>query len=716
MPELLLELLSEEIPARMQKRATEDLKRLIRESLEKDKFEFSSIKTYSTPRRIVLVVNDLPLNIPDKIEEKRGPRSDAPDKAVDGFSKANKISRHDLEIKTTDKGDFYFAVIETKGINTAEFVRFIVGEAVFNLAWPKSMKWGNSDLTWVRQLHNILVIFDGKLVKDGIQLGTWDKIPGLSSYGPLGKDEKEIIFSASTVGHRFLAPKFFKVKNFNDYRSELFKAKVMLDAAERRDKIRDDAEALAKAAGLTVKADDALLEEVAGLVEWPVTLMGDIDAEFMDVPPEVLTAAMRGHQKYFSLLDADGNLAAKFIFVSNMETADGGAAIIAGNERVLRARLSDTKFFWDQDRKQGLESRLPKLAGVVFHAKLGSVLDKVERMTALAGALSSHIPKAEVETVERAAKLCKADLVTGMVAELPELQGLMGRYYALEGGENAAVADAIADHYSPAGPNDICPSKPASVALALADKIYSLVGFWAMDERPTGSKDPFALRRAALGVIRLILENKLRLSLHKVFGQAYDLYPKAYQGNAFAAPKGSVALDLVGFFGRRLIVQQKEKGTRDDLIKAVFSLKGEDDLVRVLARVDALGSFLETDDGANLLVAYKRAANILTIEEKKDGRSYDQQPYSEGKPEQAEETALLAALQGMEGKVERHLEIEDFTAAMAEMAKLRSSLDAFFDEVTVNCEDGETRAERLRMLSKIRSVMGTVADFSKIEG
>ena len=453
-----------------------------------------------------------------------------------------------------------------------------------------------------------------------------------------------------------MASEMITISDFADYQAKLLDAKVMLDAAERREKIRVDAEALAKAAGLSVKADDALLDEVAGLVEWPVTQIGDIDAAFMDVPPEVLIAAMRGHQKYFSLLDADGNLAAKFIFVSNMETADNGAAIIAGNERVLRARLSDTKFFWDQDRKQGLESRLPKLAGVVFHAKLGSVFEKVERMTALAGALSAQIPGAEVETVERAGKLCKADLVTGMVAELPELQGLMGRYYALEGGEDAAVADAIADHYSPAGPADMCPSKPASVALALADKIDTLVGFFAIDEKPTGSKDPFALRRAALGVIRLIIANHLRFSLSKVFAETVAAYMN--QDNAAVqagmSPTGDDETlatagldawhmpDLLAFFADRLKVHLKEKGVRHDLIDAVFAL-GEDDLLRVLARVDALGAFLGSDDGANLLIAYKRAANILKIEEKKDGQSYDREPYRAGQPEQAEEVALLAA-------------------------------------------------------------------------
>jgi len=735
MPELLLELLSEEIPARMQKRSAEDLQRLVCDGLKKAGLDFQSAAAYVTPRRLMLVIDGLPEKQPDIKEEKKGPQVGAPEQAINGFlGSLGGLTLDDCVERDVKGKIFWFAVIDKKGRNSEFVLTDVIQEAIGKLPWPKSMKWGDGDFKWVRPLQHLLAIFAGKPLPLAIhRIGStiyFEPENFADSYSKSMIAKFDILIASdSTSGHRFLAPGSFAVKDFADYKSKLLANKVMLDAAERREKIRVDAEALATSAALTVKTDDALLDEVAGLVEWPVTLIGSIDAAFMDVPPEVLIAAMRGHQKYFSLLDAEGNLAPKFIFVSNMETADNGAAIIAGNERVLRARLSDTKFFWDQDREQGLENRLPKLAGVVFHAKLGSVLEKVDRLTALAGALSTQIPGAEVETVERAAKLCKADLVTGMVAELPELQGLMGRYYALEGGEDAAVADAIAGHYSPAGPADMCPSKPVSVALALADKIDTLVGFFAIDEKPTGSKDPFALRRGALAVIRLIIENNLRLSLGKVFAETVAQYMN--QDNA-AVQAGMSSIDndetmatasldawhmpdLLAFFADRLKVHLKEKGVRHDLIDAVFAL-GEDDLVRILVRVDALGGFLGTDDGANLLVAYKRAANILKIEEKKDGQSYGQEPYSVAQPEQSEEVSLLAALQDLQGKVEKHLEGEDFTAAMLEMAKLRGPLDAFFEHVTVNSDDLQIRGERLRMLSKIRAVMGSVADFSKVEG
>jgi glycyl-tRNA synthetase beta chain len=709
MPELLLELFSEEIPARMQKRAADDLQRLVCDGLKKAGLGFDSAAAYATPRRLVLVVDGLPDKQPDVKDERKGPQVGAPEQALNGFlGSLGGLTLDDCEQREVKGKTFYFAVIDKKGLPTAKVLKDLIDAALTAIAasWPKSMRWGENTIRWARPLHSICCLLDGAIVP--VELGP-------------------VTASNTSNGHRFLSPGSFTVKDFADYKASLLDAKVMLDAAERREKIRSDADALAKAEGLSIKVDEGLLDEVAGLVEWPVTLMGDIDDEFMAVPPEVLIAAMRGHQKYFSTLDKDGKLASKFIFVSNMEAADAGKAIVAGNERVLRARLSDTKFFWDQDRNQGLEARLPKLAGVVFHAKLGSVLEKVERMTALAGALSAHIPGAEVETVERAAKLSKADLVTGMVGELPELQGLMGRYYALEGDENENVADAIADHYSPAGPADACPSKPASVAVALADKIDTLTGFFAINEKPTGSKDPFALRRAALGVIRLIIENNLRLSLGKVFAETVaeymsqdnaDVQAGMTSGDASVATAGFDAWhmpDLLAFFADRLKVHLKEQGVRHDLIDAVFAL-GEDDLVRILARVEALGDFVTSDDGANVLVAYKRAANILKIEEKKDGQSYDQEPDSTRKADQDEEAALLAALLSVEKDVEAHLAGEDFTAAMSEMAKLRRPLDAFFDEVTVNSDDAQTRQYRLQLLSKIRMVMGAVADFSKIEG
>ena len=679
MPELLLELFSEEIPARMQKLAGEELLRLVCNSLKKVDLEFCSATAYVTPRRITLIVTGLPTKQPDVKDERKGPQVGAPEKAMNGFinslPEGTQIEERDLKGKT-----FYFAVIDKKGEATVDLLKEGIDTALTSMAtsWPKSMRWGKNTVRWARPLHSIACVLDGTIIPVAL--------------GP-------ITASNQSSGHRFLAPDSFDIKDFADYKVKLENAKVMLDAADRCKKIKAEADALAQVEGLTLSDDPDLLDEVSGLVEWPVTLMGNIDDEFMVLPCEVLTAAMRGHQKYFTTMNADGQLAPKFIFVSNMEADDGGKAIVAGNERVLRARLSDAKFFWDQDCKEGLESFLPKLEGVVFHAKLGSVLEKVERMTALAGSLSASILGANLKTVERAAKLSKADLVTGMVGELPELQGLMGRYYALGSGEDVDVADAIADHYSPAGPNDNCPSKPVSVAVALADKIDTLVGFWTIDEKPTGSKDPFALRRAALGVIRLIIENNMRLSLLDVF--------------TTAGGKG-VASGLLSFFGDRLKVHLRKKGVRHDLIDAVFSL-GEDDLVLVLARVDALEEFLSCDDGANLLVAYKRAANILKIEEKKDGKSYMGNP-DPVLLEEVGEKSLYRKLKDMGPKITASILEEKYTEVMIELASARSEIDSFFANVTVNSDQPELRKNRLNMLSYIRRALDEVADFSKIEG
>lgn len=718
MPELLLELFSEEIPVRMQKRAADDLQRLVCDGLKKAGLNFDSAAAYATPRRLTLVIDGLPEKQPDVKDERKGPQVGAPEQALNGFlGSLGGLTLEDCEQREVKGKTFYFAIIDKPGKPTGEVLKDIIDTALTAMAgsWPKSMRWGENAIRWARPLHSILCLLGGAVVP--VELGP-------------------VSASDTSKGHRFLSPEPFPVKDLTDYKAKLQDNKVMLDAAERREKIRADADALAKTEGLSVKNDEGLLDEVAGLVEWPVVLMGDIDDEFMAVPPEVLIAAMRGHQKYFSLLDKNGQLASKFIVVSNMESQDGGEAIVAGNERVLRARLSDTKFFWDLDRKRGLEARLPDLENIVFHAKLGSVEAKIERMEWLVDNLTLVIPGIDAPSAMRAAKLCKADLVTGMVGELPELQGLMGRYYALETGENDAVADAIADHYSPAGPNDKCPSKPASIAVALSDKIDTLVGFWGINEKPTGSKDPYALRRAALGVIRLIIENEIRLPLKRFLTKSQEGYVDQVRNeldvNQHLADIGRLAQnavvprgaldhwdfavdDLLAFFVDRLKVHLKEKGVRHDLIDAVFAL-GEDDLVRVLARVDALSEFLTSDDGANLLVAYKRAANILKIEEKKNGQSYDQEPDQNRNVEQGEEAALLAALVAVETDVGKHLEGEDFTAAMTQMAKLRVPLDAFFDEVTVNSDDKDARQYRLQLLSKIRSVMGAVADFSKVEG
>jgi glycyl-tRNA synthetase beta chain len=507
-----------------------------------------------------------------------------------------------------------------------------------------------------------------------------------------------------TVGHRFLAPGEIQVKDFGDYKKKLKAAKVMLNSAERRTAILAGAEKLARQAKLTLKADEGLLGEVTGLVEWPVVLMGKIDATFMDLPDEVLTTSMRAHQKYFSLVHGKGRLAPRFIVVANTPGKAGGKAIVAGNERVLRARLADARYFWDQDRKRTLESRGPDLEQLVFQARLGTVADKAKRMQALAAHVAGYIPGAEGALAERAALLAKADLTTEMVGEFPELQGIMGRYYALADGESPEVAEAIAEHYAPQGPNDDCPTKPLSIAVALADKIYTLVGFWAIDEKPTGSRDPFALRRAALGVIRLIIENKLRLPLSSAFAKI------SFQGGV-----DNIGSDLLAFFADRLKVHLREKGVRHDLIDAVFALGGEDDLVRLLGRVEALGAFLDSDDGANLLTAYKRAANIVRIEEKKYDTRYDGAHRAE-LLEAFEEKALAESLEASAAGVRNALSREDFIGAMAALAGLRVPVDKFFNRVTVNTDEANLRENRLRLLGAIGATMNQVADFSRIEG
>jgi glycyl-tRNA synthetase beta chain len=690
--ELLLELLSEEIPARMQARAAEDLKRLVCNGLEAASLEFGEARAYVTPRRLALAVDGLPARQPDVTEEKKGPKVGAPEQALAGFMKANGLSEiTQAEVRETPKGDFYFAVRQVAGRASGEVLPEVVGEAVRALSWPKSMRWTADSFRWVRPLHSVLAVFGGARLEGTLELGGGFGLP----------------FGDTTRGHRFLFPGTFAVADFADYQTKLRDAYVMLDREERKSLIAAEAAELAEAEGLVLKDDPGLLDEVAGLVEWPVVLMGTIDAGFMDLPPEVLVSSMRGHQKYFSTLDAGGRLADRFIVVANTETADGGAVIVAGNERVLRARLADARFFWDQDRKRTLASRAPDLGQMVFHAKLGSLDDKADRMQALAAALGDRIPGADKDRVRSAARLAKADLTTGMVGEFPELQGIMGRYYALADGEHAEVAEAIAEHYGPLGPNDACPGAPVSVAVALADKIDTLVGFWAIGETPTGSKDPYALRRAALGVIRLIVENKLRLPLGEVIETARGLY-RGLDGGPGAGP-------LLEFFADRLKVALRDKGVRHDLVSAVFALGGEDDLVRLLARVGALEAFLGSEDGEHLLVAYRRAANIVRIEEKRDGARFDGVAEAE-RFVQDEETALSEALGVAAAAAEPALGQEDFTAAMAAMAALRQPVDAFFDHVTVNAEDAALRENRLRLLNRIGATLGRVADFSRIEG
>jgi glycyl-tRNA synthetase beta chain len=627
---------------------------------------------------------------------------------------------------------FYFLTVEKQGAATQDVLPGLLVEAIRKLPWPKSMIWGETEFRWVRPMHSILCLFNGQ------------ELPGRLDLG----GGREILFGDRTQGHRFLAPAALAVDNVEDYKAKLLAAKVILDPAERRASILQQAEALAANAGLVLKQDDGLLDEVTGLVEWPVALMGRIDEAFMDVPPEVLTTSMRAHQKYFAVETKSGDLAPHFIVISNMQPSDGGAVIVGGNERVLRARLSDAKFFWDQDRKHTLASRLPALANITFHAKLGTLADKVGRVRKLASYLAALIPGADAKRADRAAELAKADLVTGMVGEFPELQGIMGRYYARHDGEDEAVAQAIADHYSPLGPSDRCPTAPDSVAVALADKIDTLASFFVINEKPTGSKDPYALRRAALGIIRLIVENGLRLSIIDIFQAAIEEVQKPGSAKAnvdsnsasndkLAASAGiqatdqvirrlpgrpdgvdPITLDVLAFFADRLKVAMREQGVRHDLVTSVFALGDEDDLVRLLKRVDALAAFLASEDGANLLTAYRRAANIVAIEEKKDGRAYEGRAdlkliKARGEVAEAE---LHGTLGVIEVKIADALKAEDFAAAMASLASLRAPVDRFFESVTVNAEDAALRENRLKLLTKIRDTMNQLADFSKVEG
>jgi len=703
MSEFLLELLSEEIPARMQARAADDLKRLVTDGLKKARLDFTSAEAYVTPRRLALVVDGLPDRQPDLREERKGPKVGAPDKAIEGFLRSLGLDSLDqCEKRDAGKGEIWFAVVERAGVANRDVLADIIASALAEMPWPKSMRWGAQGFRWVRPLHSVLAILDGAAIDLTVDLQGDSMAAG-----------------NTTSGHRFLAPDAIAVSRFAEYRDRLRDAFVLIDRAERRAIIERELKAQAEAEGLTVRDDPALLDEVSGLIEWPVPLIGTIDAQFMDVPAEALTSSMRAHQKYFSLLKADGSLAPRFGFVANMAAADGGKAIIAGNERVLRARLSDAKFFWDQDRSMPLADRAPALDAIVFHAKLGTVAEKVQRIAALATDMAKDIPGADRDSARSAALLCKADLVTGMVAEFPDLQGVMGRYYALGDGEGADVADAIADHYSPQGPNDRCPTAPVSVAVALADKLDTLVGFWLIDEKPTGSKDPFALRRAALGVIRLVLENGLRVNLVEVFAAAMRLY----QEEKLALPSGTdvaslardAARDLLGFFADRLKVYLRERGVRHDLIAAIFALGDEDDLVRLLARVEALGTFLASDDGENLLIANRRAANIVRIESKKDGVSFLPADYDPALAE-GEESALCAALAETSTAIATLIGQEDFSAAMTALAKLRAPVDLFFEKVTVNADDAGIRRNRLCLLAHLSEVMRRVADFSQIEG
>jgi glycyl-tRNA synthetase beta chain len=718
MAELLLELFSEEIPARMQRQAAEDLKRLVTEGLAKANLDFAHARAYWTPRRLTLVVDGLPIQQPDLREEKKGPKVGAPDKAVEGFLRAAGLDSLDqCEQRDTPKGPVWFAVVEKKGGPTADVLPEILARAVLDVPWPKSMRWADGLFEWVRPLHSVLALFGGDPLSGGLNLGSrqYGHAFGYSNQAAFLHGGYSVAYGSQTSGHRFLAPDAFTVADFADYEAKLRDAFVVLDAEERKAKIAADLAAAAEAEGLTVRDDPALLEEVANLVEWPVVLIGRIDDEFMDVPAEALATSMRTHQKYFSLSRPDGTLAPRFAVVANMQAEDGGAQIRAGNERVLRARLADAKFFWDQDRATRLEDRLEALEKVIFHAKLGTVAERVERIASLADILSEYIPGCDRNDARRAARLAKADLTTEMVGEFPELQGIMGRYYALHQGEEPAVAEAIATHYSPAGPNDACPTEPTAVAVALAEKLDTLIGFWLIDEKPTGSKDPFALRRAALGVIRLVLENGVRLPLTHVFGEGAGLYGEQGKVSVAVRELSGITGDLLAFFADRLRVHFKDEGIRPDMIQALFALGNEDDLVRLVARVHALRDFLASEDGANLLTAYRRAANILRAEEKKDATSYSGQPDPALFRLEAE-TALAAKLDAAEDAARDAADAENYTGAMAALAELRQPVDAFFDDVTVNAEEADLRRNRLVLLARIRAVMGRLADFGRFEG
>jgi glycyl-tRNA synthetase beta chain len=804
MPDLLLELFSEEIPARMQARAADDLRRMVTDRLVAEGLVYEGAKAFVTPRRLALTVHGIPARQPDLKDERKGPKVGAPDAAVQGFLKAAGLkSLDDAKIqRDPKKGDFYIALIDKPGRPAIDVIAEFLPVIVRTFPWPKQMRWGERSakpgaLTWVRPLHSIVATF-----------GMETEEPDVVAFDVAGITAGQV-----TRGHRFMAPDEFSMRRFEDYQAKLHDAKVVLDPQRRKDIILADAKDLAFAQGFELVEDQVLLDEVAGLVEWPVVLMGSFHESFLSIPSEVIRATIRNNQKCFVVRDAkSGKLANRFILVANIEASDGGKAIVAGNERVIRARLSDAKFFYETDLKTKLEDRLPKFEQIVFHEKLGTQAERIARIERLAAEIAPLVG-ADVEKAKRAARLCKADLLTEVVGEFPELQGLMGKYYALAQGENASVAAACEEHYKPQGPNDRVPSDPVSIAVALADKIDTLVGFWAIDEKPTGSKDPYALRRAALGVVRLILDNELRVRLSElsysagfpVYGAIYfkkGLAPteareiralaermgnerlsdvadqregtiKAFDPNEMMVPTWENvgqenAASIISFFADRLKVQLREQGARHDLVDAVFALSStsplwgvvaahsaagggdasnndhptpslrddpppqgegkkeppqrvlqggggmQDDLLMIVRRVEALGKFLDTDDGRNLLAGTKRASNILAIEEKRDKRTFD------GAPDAAlykleEEKALAAAIDQVKIEASVAVAKEDFAAAMSAMAKLRPAVDAFFDKVKVNDDDPEIRENRLKLLNEIRVATRTVADFSRIQ-
>lgn len=694
MPDLLIELFSEEIPARMQVRAAEDLKKRITDGLVEAGITYAGAAAFSTPRRLTLTLQGVLSESPTLKEERKGPRVDAPEQAIEGFLRGAGLTKDQLEIRDEKKGQVYFAVVEKPGRPAADIIAEVLENTIRNFPWPKSMRWGSGSLRWVRPLHSIICILSDE-----------------SGTTPVALDIDGIIAGDKTQGHRFMSNGSFAVSGFDDYAAKLKRAHVILDPTERQEMIWQDATNMAFANGLEVVDDRGLLAEVAGLVEWPVVLMGKIADEFLDLPPEVLQTSMKEHQKFFSVRNPKTGRIERFITVANRETRDQGATILAGNQKVLSARLSDAKFFWENDLRvakgDGLTAWTDRLSNVTFHNKLGSQKARIDRIAAMAATLAPLVGAA-VEQASLAAQVAKADLSSEMVYEFPELQGLMGRYYATAAGLPEAVAQACQDHYSPLGPSDDVPTAPVSVAVALADKLDTLAGFWAIDEKPTGSKDPFALRRAALGVIRLLLENNVRLTLTDVIAAHIGAIDPSLPCDALTA-------DLVAFFHDRLKVFLRDRGVRHDVIDACIAMDGNDDITLLVKRAEALGAVLSTDDGVNLVQAFKRANNILTQAEEKDGVEYSfgaDVKFAESDVE----TAVFAALDTAEPKIQSALAQEDFATAMTTMSGLRASVDAFFEAVQINSDNEIVRRNRLNLLSRIRSICSSVADLTKVEG
>jgi glycyl-tRNA synthetase beta chain len=749
MPDLLIELFSEEIPARMQARAAEDLRRMVTGGMVDRGLTYAHAAAFATPRRLALAVEGLAEGTPALREERRGPRTDAPEKAIEGFLRSAGVAREALRVQEDRKGPVFVAVLDRPGRAAAEVVAEVLAEVVRDFPWPKSMRWGAGSLRWVRPLHSIVCLLKTEAGAEVVPVAV-----------------EGIVAGETTRGHRFMAPEPFGVTGFEDYAAKLLRAKVILDAAERAERIRHDADQLAFARGWEVVADEGLVAEIAGLVEWPVVLMGAIEARFLALPPEVLQVAMKVHQKFLSVRNPATGRIEGYVVVANRETADAGATILQGNARVLAARLSDAAFFWENDLAVPLDDMAAKLDAVTFHGRLGTQGQRIARIAALARQIAPKVG-ADPDLAERAARVAKADLASEMVYEFPELQGVMGRYYALAAGEPAEVAAACPEHYAPLGPSDAVPQAPVSMAVALADKIDVLTGFWAIDEKPTGSKDPFALRRAALGVIRIVLENEVRIALRDAARAAVSAHHRtiwsqieedggerlakvvhtfgiterearmleerwgigltelpepehvevtvANDPHPLRPYREDLVTDLLAFLADRLKVHLREQGIRHDVIDACFQLGGQDDLVLLVARVRALQAFLGTEDGANLLTGYRRAVSILAQEEKKDGVSYELDPHPSLAETEAER-ALFTALDAAEVAIEPAMEAEDFAAAMTALAALRGPIDTFFDTTVVNTESAMVRRNRLCLLHRIRSVMNRVAVFSAVEG